>query len=386
MYSSSSSSSEDESNTNTNTTITHTDDNKDETVTSTHPRADGLLMTPPSPQSQHLISPARSTRHISTTTTTTTTTQHTPSITTYHSQSDEKHDHKQNKTNTSVDDQPLSPTSSTSTIDSSDATVARLLASLPSETRHQINIDVPRTLIHYHAFDDEANAQQKLGRILFGYAMHDKAVGYCQGMNFVAAFILAHMPTELDTYWTFYTLMKREKPYPNLRHMYINKMYRLKLALFEFVELFHRLLPQLFDRFHFQFETQVAPEYYVTPWFATLFTSRNIPVATLLRIWDIFFIDRWKAIHRIGLAILKLAEPRLQQLDFEGTVEYLTRFPDQSIFEPDRLIATAMSFKVTNRMLHELENRFIVELEAEQARIAANNGQIPRYNADDDFR
>jgi Rab-GTPase-TBC domain len=235
-----------------------------------------------------------------------------------------------------------------------------IYSNVSKSTSHQIEMDVGRTLIHSFGFTHEATADAALRRMLYVYSAHDSEVGYCQGMNFVAGFLLSHWHDEIPAYWMFHKLMLAPAPGPRLRRMFTQDMYRLKLSLFEFFHLFHKCLPSLFDRFNFELDSPIAPELYCTSWFATLFANRSIPRETVSRIWDMFITDRWKAIHRVGLAILKLSQSHLESLNYEGTVQFLSHFPDQTIFEPDRLIHTAMQFKVTNRMLHDLEAKFAV--------------------------
>lgn len=52
--------------------------------------------------------------------------------------------------------------------------------------------------------------QQKLFNILAVYASYNPEVGYCQGMAYVAAVLLMHMPEE-DAFWALYCLMESPK-------------------------------------------------------------------------------------------------------------------------------------------------------------------------------
>ncbi len=61
------------------------------------------------------------------------------------------------------------------------------------------------------------------------------------------------------------------------------------------------------DRRH---RLQIPPELYATEWFMTLFTYRGIPLSCAARIWDVFLVDGWKAVHRVALAILYLSQVR----------------------------------------------------------------------------
>ena len=45
--------------------------------------------------------------------------------------------------------------------------------------------------------------------------------------------------------------------------------------------------------------------------------------------WDWLMLDGQKTLHRVSLAILKLAEETLLMYDFEGIVYYLKNLPDE---------------------------------------------------------
>ena len=47
--------------------------------------------------------------------------------------------------------------------------------------------------------------------MLNAYSIHDVQVGYCQGMNFLAAFVLTKLNAEEEAYWTWYTVMQSTK-------------------------------------------------------------------------------------------------------------------------------------------------------------------------------
>jgi len=226
------------------------------------------------------------------------------------------------------------------------------LVAQQSDRREEIERDIERTLIHYGAFDTDEEAVQALNEMLQAYAVHDADVGYTQGLNFVAAFLLTKLPL-VDAYWLMYTLML--SPRFHLRALYLHGLPGLKLCQFQFQQLFQLYHPRLAD--HFERHGVVA-DLYTTEWFMTLFTYRAIPPETSARIWDMFLSEGWKAIHRAGLAILSISERTLLLYDFEGIIQYLKFFPDQGVFDANLLIAAACDFKVTNRMLQKLSDRF----------------------------
>ena len=77
-------------------------------------------------------------------------------------------------------------------------------------------------------------------------------------------------------------------------------------------------------------------------------------------------LDGQKTLHRVSLAILKLAEETLLMYDFEGIVYYLKNLPDEGILQPDMLLGMALTFTVTNRMLRGLEREYFEEKEKKE--------------------
>jgi hypothetical protein len=63
---------------------------------------------------------------------------------------------------------------------------------------------------------------EKLGNVLSCYCLHDTELGYCQGMNFVAAYLLQHL-SEQDSYWLYYKVMQDSAW--NLRRFYMNDLH-----------------------------------------------------------------------------------------------------------------------------------------------------------------
>ncbi|XP_049934844.1 uncharacterized protein LOC116256970 isoform X5 [Nymphaea colorata] len=71
----------------------------------------------------------------------------------------------------------------------------------------QIDHDLPRTFPS-HPWLDTPEGHASLRRVLVGYSFRDSDVGYCQGLNYVAALLLLVMKTEEDAFWMLATLLE----------------------------------------------------------------------------------------------------------------------------------------------------------------------------------
>ena len=79
-------------------------------------------------------------------------------------------------------------------IESSDASVF--------ESIYQIDADLSRT--HVEEENEEYNA--KLRRVLVAYSLHNPSIGYCQGMNYIAARLVSCMSEE-EAFWMLIHLL-----------------------------------------------------------------------------------------------------------------------------------------------------------------------------------
>ena len=219
--------------------------------------------------------------------------------------------------------------------------------------------DLHRTTLHLSAFlNNEAEAAEALSNVLNLYALSDPEVGYTQGMNQAAAFLLTKMPQE-EAYWTLHALMFSFKY--DLRSFYLPDLRGLLIFKHQFQQLFQAFLPTL----HAHFAANNVYSDVMTEWWMSCFAFRALPTDTLNRIWDWFLLDGVKTFHRVSLAILQLSESTLLSFDFEGIVQFLKQLPDHGVLQPDLLLGTALTFTITNRMLRGLQQEYYEQKERE---------------------
>ncbi|XP_019848825.1 PREDICTED: TBC1 domain family member 2B-like [Amphimedon queenslandica] len=131
-------------------------------------------------------------------------------------------------------------------------------ASKTSVALSQIELDLLRTLpsnkYYNHA---SAPGIAKLRRVLVAYSWYDSSVGYCQGLNRLAAIALLFLEEE-DAFWTLVAVV------------------------------LHLLPPDYYDLF-----------------------IDNFPIDTTLRIWDTFLYEGSKVLFRYAMAVFKENEEEL---------------------------------------------------------------------------
>ena len=77
-------------------------------------------------------------------------------------------------------------------------------------------------------------------------------------------------------------------------------------------------LPKLLQHLR---KIQMTPDYFTSKWFMTIFAC-FLPYHLMPHIFDMFITEGWKALFRIGIALLKQLEPELIGKDMMATSEY----------------------------------------------------------------
>ena len=180
----------------------------------------------------------------------------------------------------------------------------RKLKGFPSKTLLQ---DLPRTYGDLEPFNDpKSGIHQKLQNVLHVYSLHDPQVGYVQGMNLIAGYILlSSKEDELQHIWVFTRMMQVAKV--RAWRFFLPGMPRLLILGYQLEHLHLKKLPRVSD--HFQRLGVNVLQWY-SPWALTLFAC-NMPFRMLEKVWDRFFQDGLAAVLSTTIGILSCAEQRI---------------------------------------------------------------------------
>ncbi|CAN1174148.1 TBC1 domain family member 8B [Linum perenne] len=212
----------------------------------------------------------------------------------------------------------------------------------------QIEKDLPRTFPGHPALDiDGRNA---LRRILTAYARHNPSVGYCQAMNFFAAFLLLLMPEE-NAFWTFMGLLD-----DYFDGYYSEEMIEYEVDQFVFEELVRDKFPKLVNHLDY-LGVQVSS--FAGQWFLSIYMNM-LPWESVLRVWDVLLFEGNRVmLFRTALALMELYGPALVTTKDAGDANTLLRSLVDSTFDSSQLVLTAsMGFQNVNETrLRELRNK-----------------------------
>ncbi|XP_073843236.1 GTPase activating protein and centrosome-associated isoform X2 [Musca autumnalis] len=190
----------------------------------------------------------------------------------------------------------------------------KILITKETECENVIMRDIHRTFPAHKCFRETGGSgQDALFKVSKAYAVYDSEVGYCQGLSFIAASLLLHMPEE-DAFCVLVTLMYDY----GLRAQYKQGFEALYLRHYQLERLIKDQLPKLHEHF---LNCGIETHMYANQWFLTLFTAR-FPLCFVFHVLDVLLLDGINVLLQVALTLLSICENDLRQLDFEGILKY----------------------------------------------------------------
>eukprot|EP00979_Chaetoceros_neogracilis_P013198 scaffold3722_cov227-Chaetoceros_neogracile.AAC.7 len=190
-------------------------------------------------------------------------------------------------------------------------------------------------------FSSAEGGQAKLRRVLRAYSIYDLDVGYCQGMNFIAAMFITFVEEE-EAFWILVYIMN-ESPC-RMRGLFGEGMTEAHQVLHVADRLINQFNPRLARHFD---KEQIHISMFATQWLLTMYTS-SFPFDVVTRVWDAFLSEGWKVAYRVMLALLEMAQPLLMKMNFEEILNYFKEMP----FEIDANEIMELSFKIPLKKKH----------------------------------
>ncbi|KAF0706523.1 hypothetical protein AaE_014062 [Aphanomyces astaci] len=195
-----------------------------------------------------------------------------------------------------------------------------------------------------------------LARVLRAFTATHTTMGYCQGMNFLTAFMLSNVQwNEAQAFWLVTAIAV--SPQYQLMELYRPGVPLLNLRFYQLHSMVQQLLPDL----HAHFE---AEDFHVSMcasgWFMTLFTNCDtLPADAVVRVLDCFLVYGWKIIFQVALALLQFLQHDILQVEFEAIVDLFYSLDDAAlILHPEYLIHAAHAIPVTDDMLVRLQDDY----------------------------
>lgn len=226
----------------------------------------------------------------------------------------------------------------------------RLLIAKDSPCDDVITRDLNRTFPAHEFFQDGGGVgQESLYRICKAYSIYDTEVSYCQGVSFLTAALLLHMPEEQ----TFCVLVRTMYSY-GLRELFRMDFEDLHLKFYQLERCIEDQMGNLHEHF---LELGLEAHMFASQWFLTLFTAK-FPLFLVFSILDLFFSEGMPTIFGVALALLKMSRKDLLALDFEGVLKYFrVQLPKKyrSEVAAREMVACAISMTPSERKLKRYE-------------------------------
>ena len=214
----------------------------------------------------------------------------------------------------------------------------------------EINRDVNRTFYT----DKFKNGEGKLFliNILSALAFIRPEIGYCQGMNFIAGALIDLIEEEEKVFWIFLSFIDNI----DMNLLYLKNMPDYSIRLFQLNYFIKLYFPDLFNHFK---KSQITPDLIFSKWILTIFAN-YLPFDTLYKIWDLFIIDKWKAIFRISIILLDTMKEKLLRYDLNQFCVFIKSKEIKESVQYKYICQRYNDYKISNKKLKELKEEFFI--------------------------
>lgn len=253
---------------------------------------------------------------------------------------------------------------------------------LPEETEEQIQKDLTRTFLI-----NESNYKEKtssLYRILRAFANIDKELGYTQGMNFVAFYLLSiSNRNEIDVFYIMMSIFSHT--FSNkfgMRGFYIEDF----PLLFAFSNIFSKKLNKFFPKVykHIQ-DINLTSFSWISFWMQQIYIF-VFPNEDLIRIWDYFFVYGKNILISLGLSIVELVQEEMVQIDdINDMQEFFKLLNPKNKDIKIKLKFTSIEYDIEKLLKNAVEKYYIsneeIETELKNVNQNFNNDYVYDYKS-----
>ncbi|XP_056137284.1 TBC1 domain family member 2B [Lampris incognitus] len=203
----------------------------------------------------------------------------------------------------------------------------------PNPASKQIELDLLRTLPNNkHYASPSAEGIQKLRNVLMAFSWRNPDIGYCQGLNRLAAIALLYLDQE-DAFWCLIAIVEVFMP----RDYYTKTLLGSQVDQRVFKDLMSDKLPRL----HAHFEQNNVDFSLITfNWFLVVFVD-SVVSDILFKIWDAFLYEGPKIIFRFALALFKYKEEEFLKLQDSTAIFKYLRYFTRTILDSRKLMNIA---------------------------------------------
>jgi TBC1 domain family member 6 len=177
------------------------------------------------------------------------------------------------------------------------------------EAKYALDKDVDRTFPGHPVFDSRAGLAS-LRRLLAAFAVHNPDLGYCQGLNFLAGYLLLLLSEE-QAFWVLDCLVNEILP-PDYYSPTLIGVHADQRVLGHLVG---ELLPDVATAYE---SAGVSLHVVTVEWFMCALVTL-LPAHTAVRVWDALFLHGSEALFRVPLVLFLQHRDRILSVSQSST-------------------------------------------------------------------
>ncbi|XP_069432195.1 TBC1 domain family member 2A isoform X3 [Ovis canadensis] len=200
----------------------------------------------------------------------------------------------------------------------------------------QIELDLNRTFPNNKHFTCPTSSfPDKLRRVLLAFSWQNPTIGYCQGLNRLAAIALLVLDEEESAFWCLVAIVETIMPADYYSKTLLASQVDQRVLQDLLLEKLPRLMAHLGQR-------RVDLSFITFNWFLVVFADSLIS-NILLQVWDAFLYEGIKVVFRYALAIFKYNEEALLRLQDSLEIYQYLHFFTKTICDSRKLMHIAFN-------------------------------------------
>ena len=231
-----------------------------------------------------------------------------------------------------------------------------------------ILLDVMRTSFNYKKNIEKA--KEELTNILYAASLVNNGIKYCQGMNFLVAFLITAFNEE-ESFYIFISFFENAE----YSLIFTKNLQKMKIFFYVFKRIISLYEPELSIYLN---SRGIDFNFFLPSWFITLFTgshqhhnqenddNSNI----MIRVLDNFIIYGWKSIMEFSCVILHLYESYIMNLKYDEIMHFLINdILKTEFFGPKNkeLIEKSLDFyKIKKKLVKNIEAEYLQNLKIKE--------------------
>ena len=210
---------------------------------------------------------------------------------------------------------------------------------------------------------EKEESNEIIKNILCCFSLENSSnIKYCQGMNFLAAFLYDLTNNEEEAFLLFTCLIDNTE----LAKIYDHKFESLNTYFYILERLIFLFLPKISQKFK---EVQLSIDCFASPYFITLFSNvyitSNSANKLIMFIIDNFIIKGWRVIFKAILSLLKYNEKEIIEKKCDEVVNYIIKdMKNSDVFLEQnfqKFFEIFKNFNIKDDLIKNLEEEYNIE-------------------------